>query len=126
MTLEEGIKYFEHKIEQYESEERALDGLPGIYYDAKDYERCRIGVANNQQFVDWLKELKEYREKNNSTDDDVVEAVFKEIMQKHETKECIDPDTSELLTKIINDIDTMKADIQNIKSDMIVRRIKGD
>ena len=26
------------KLQQYEREERALDGLPGIYYDAKDYE----------------------------------------------------------------------------------------
>ena len=126
MTLEEGIKYFENRIEQYEREEKALDGLPGLYYDAKDYERCRIGIAANQQFVNWLKELKEYREKNGSTDD-VVEATFKEIIhRKHETKECIDPDTSELLAKIINDIDTMKADIQNIKTNMIVERLKGD
>ena len=120
MTLEEGIKYFEHKIEQYESEETALDGLPGIYYDARDYERCKIGIENNQQFVDWLKELKEYREKNGSTDD-VVEDVFQEIMhRKNETKECTDTDTSELLTKIINEIDTMKADIQNIKTKMVI------
>ena len=120
MTLEEGIKYFENKIKQYKDEENALDGLPGIYYDAKDYERCRIGIETNQQFVDWLKELKEYREKNNSTGD-VVEDVFKEIThRKYETKDgIIDPATLEVLTKIINDIDTMKVDIQNIKNNIV-------
>ena len=119
MTLEEGIRYFEERVEYYKDQERGLDGLPGIYCDAKDYERCRIGIDNNQQFVDWLKELKEYREKNGSTDD-IVEDVFQEIMhRKNETKKCIDPDISELLTKIINDIDNMKVDIQNIKNNMV-------
>ena len=124
MTLEEGIRYFEEHVEYYKNQKRGLDNLPGIYYDAKDYERCRIGVENNQQFVDWLKELKEYREKDNSIGDIVEDVRIRD--RKSEIRECINTDTAELLANLINDIDAMKADIKNIKSDMIVRRIKGE
>lgn len=62
MTISEGINYFEEIIADCKNSIEAEDGLPGLYYDGERIKSLKKSIEIYQQFIDWLKELKQHRE----------------------------------------------------------------
>lgn len=65
MTLDEGIKFFESLIEDALSSINAQENLPGIYYDKTEIKKLNKAIKIYNQFIDWFKELKKYKEEKN-------------------------------------------------------------